>query len=115
MKKIQISLESTKHVKTESIRKLSNFNFHWTKTLYQNDLNHIAFSNKTRKEFLAKMLKLEGIFTSIAIKCHRHEGLAVLQMFALLFCLEHVKTLKSVREKLSTSKFKTKRRSTDEK
>ena len=30
-------------IKTESIRKLSNFNFHWTKTLYQNNLNNIAF------------------------------------------------------------------------
>ena len=29
--------------KTESIRKLSNFNFQWTKTLYQNNLNNIAF------------------------------------------------------------------------
>ena len=28
---------------TESIRKLSNFNFQWTKTLYQNILGHIAF------------------------------------------------------------------------
>ena len=31
------------HIKTESIRKLSNFNFQWTKTLYQNNLKHIAF------------------------------------------------------------------------
>ena len=29
--------------KTESIRKLSNFNFRWTKTLYQNNLNNIGF------------------------------------------------------------------------
>ena len=29
--------------KTESIKKLSNFNFQWTKTLYQNNLNNIAF------------------------------------------------------------------------
>ena len=29
-------------IKTESIRKLSNFNFQWTKTLYQNNLNIIA-------------------------------------------------------------------------
>ena len=29
--------------KTESIRKLSNFNFQWTKTVYQNNLNNIAF------------------------------------------------------------------------
>ena len=29
--------------KTESIRKLSNFNFQWTKTLYQNNLNNITF------------------------------------------------------------------------
>ena len=28
--------------KTESIRKLSNFNFQWTKTVYQNNLNNIA-------------------------------------------------------------------------
>ena len=34
---------SIKSVKTESIRKLSNFNFQWTKTLYQNNLKHIAF------------------------------------------------------------------------
>ena len=30
-------------VKTESVRKLSNINFQWTKTLYQNNLKHIAF------------------------------------------------------------------------
>ena len=29
--------------KTESIRKLSNFNFQWTITLYQNNLKNIAF------------------------------------------------------------------------
>ena len=27
----------------ESIRKLNNYNFHWTKTLCQNNFNHIAF------------------------------------------------------------------------
>ena len=30
-------------VKTESIRNLSNFNFQWTKTLYQNNSKHVAF------------------------------------------------------------------------
>ena len=30
------------YFKTESIRKLSNFNFQWTKTLYQNNLNDIT-------------------------------------------------------------------------
>ena len=29
--------------KMESTRKLSNFNFQWPKTLYQNNLKHIAF------------------------------------------------------------------------
>jgi len=29
-------------IKMESIRKSSNFNFLWTKTLYQNNLNNIA-------------------------------------------------------------------------
>ena len=31
------------YFKTESIRKLSNFNFQWTKTLYQNDFNNTLF------------------------------------------------------------------------
>ena len=31
-------------IKTESIRNLSNFNFQWTKTLHQNNLNNIKFS-----------------------------------------------------------------------
>ena len=30
-------------IKRLSIRILSNFNFQWTKTLYQNNLKHIAF------------------------------------------------------------------------
>ena len=30
-------------VKTESITKLNNFTFQWTKALYQNNLKHIAF------------------------------------------------------------------------
>ena len=30
-------------MKTESIRKLSNFNVQWTKILYQNNLKHITF------------------------------------------------------------------------
>ena len=34
---------SVSNVKTEFIRKLSNFNFQWTKTFYQNNLNNIAF------------------------------------------------------------------------
>ena len=34
-------LKST--IRTESIRNFSNFNFQWTKTLYQNNLNNIAF------------------------------------------------------------------------
>ena len=32
-----------REIKTESTRKLSNFNFQWTKTLYQNNLKNIAF------------------------------------------------------------------------
>ena len=31
-------------IQTESIGKLSNLNFQWTKTLYQNNLNNIAIS-----------------------------------------------------------------------
>ena len=33
----------SKSIKTESIRTLSNFNFQWTKILYQNNLKDIAF------------------------------------------------------------------------
>ena len=29
-------------IKTESIRKLRNFNFQWTKTLHQNNFNYLA-------------------------------------------------------------------------
>ena len=32
-----------KRINTESPRKLSSFNFQWTKTLYQNNLKIIAF------------------------------------------------------------------------
>ena len=32
-----------KEIKTESTRKLSNFNPQWTKTLYRNNLKNIAF------------------------------------------------------------------------
>ena len=32
-----------RYLKTKSIKKLSNFNFQWTKTLYQNNLNNTAF------------------------------------------------------------------------
>ena len=38
------SLKTKQHFsETESTRKLSNFNFQWTKTLCQNNLKHIAF------------------------------------------------------------------------
>ena len=39
-------------IKTETTRKLSNFSFHWTKTLYQNILSHIAFF-RTLFKFIA--------------------------------------------------------------
>ena len=36
--------QNSRHsIKMESSRKLSNYNFHWTKTLCQNNFNHIAF------------------------------------------------------------------------
>ena len=38
-----VVIQVTKSFKTESIRKLSNFNFQRTKTLYQINLNDIAF------------------------------------------------------------------------
>ena len=35
--------DSVKDIKMESTMKLSYLNFQWTKTLYQNNLKHIAF------------------------------------------------------------------------
>ena len=37
------TLEYQDRMKMESIRKWSNFNFQWTKTLYQNNLKHIEY------------------------------------------------------------------------
>ena len=39
---VAVSTQTT-HLKTESIRKLNNFIFQWTKSLYQNNLKNIAF------------------------------------------------------------------------
>ena len=39
----QVSSQYEKEIKMESIRKLKNFNFQKTKTLYQNNLNNTAF------------------------------------------------------------------------
>ena len=36
-------IKQQKEINTESIRKLSNFYFQWTKTLYQNKFTQIAF------------------------------------------------------------------------
>ena len=55
-----------------------------------------------------KLPKLELISSAVAIECHRCERLAVLKMFARLFCFEQVKALTNVWEKLSTSKTKKK-------
>ena len=38
-------------IKTESTRKLRNFNFQWTKTLYHNNLKNIAFFFYIFQEF----------------------------------------------------------------
>ena len=45
-------------IKMESIKKLSNFNFQWTKTLYQNNLKNICIPfyifqglNNTKENF----------------------------------------------------------------
>ena len=45
--------------KTESIRKLSNFNFQWTKTLYQNNLKHIAFFFTLFKSYRCNLLSVK--------------------------------------------------------
>ena len=42
-KKFKMQSMAQNCFKTKSIRKLSNFNFQWTKTLYQNNFKHSAF------------------------------------------------------------------------
>ena len=42
-KSLKSLIGSIYNVKMESIRKMSNFNFQWTKTLNQNILSHIEF------------------------------------------------------------------------
>ena len=55
--------------KTESIRKLSNFNFHWTKTLYQNNLTkYIALSFTFFKGY--RYNKLSVIFSTPTTPSH---------------------------------------------
>ena len=44
--------------KTESIRKLSNFNFQRTKTLYQNNLNNTAFFITFFKSYIYNSLSV---------------------------------------------------------
>ena len=46
------------HIKTESIRKLSNFNFQWTKTLYQNNLKYITFFFTLFKSYRCNLLPI---------------------------------------------------------
>ena len=47
-----------------------------------------------------RMPKLQEIFTTVAIVCHRYERLAVLQNVFASFCLERVMKLKNVSKKL---------------
>ena len=47
-----------KAFKTESIRKLSKFNFQWTKILYQNNLKHIAFFFTFFESYGCKLLSV---------------------------------------------------------
>ena len=43
VKKILVKIVLSQMIKTESSRKLNNFNFQWTKTFHQNILSHITF------------------------------------------------------------------------
>ena len=68
-------------INMESIRKLGNFNFQWTKTLYQNNLSHIEFfstlfkgyllviCNNPKDNFLWEPVKIDLNFTGI-VKTH---------------------------------------------
>ena len=43
-----------------------------------------------------RMPKVQQIFKTVSVVCHRYERLAVLQMFSSSFCLGRVKMLKNV-------------------
>ena len=75
---IIFNVHEGKHIKTQSTRKLSNFNFEWTKNLSQNNLKHVAFFfnfsrtkyvkshfNNTKKNFLREGKKLNVTFHRI--------------------------------------------------
>ena len=46
-----------------------------------------------------RMPKVQEIFTTVSVVCHRYERLTVLPMFSPSFCLERVKVLKNVSKK----------------
>ena len=46
-----------------------------------------------------RMSKVQEIFTTVSVVCHRYERLTVLPMFSPSFCLERVKVLKNVSKK----------------
>ena len=53
----------------ESIRKLSNFNFQWTKTLYQNTFNHVAFFIHFSRALCSKLYEITPKKNVLAITC----------------------------------------------
>ena len=54
-------IQSIKKIKTESTRILSNFNFQWTKSLYQNNLNCIADVNYKSSVITPKKISYESL------------------------------------------------------
>ena len=63
---------SAQNVKRESIRKLSNFSFQWTKTSYQNNLNNIELYFTFFKDYRYNQL---SVITpkKISYECPRNQ------------------------------------------
>ena len=99
---------SVKRFKTESTSKLSNFSFQWAKTLYQNNVKHIAFfshflrlmtqlfiCNKTKKTFNGSARKWMSNFTKLHLTQEIFKVLPVFSQFLwnliLIFSGSHQK------------------------
>ena len=66
--------KDSSHIKTESSRKLSIFNFHWTKTFYQNNLNKITFFFTLFKGYIVISYTKENFFWELEktnVKFHK--------------------------------------------
>ena len=84
-------------IKTIYIRKFSNFNSEWTKTLYQTNLNNIAFLKGYRYDYLS-------VITSRILATVSFEACSVLDLFFKMFSVHKPLTRYSRQKKTCDTK-----------